>query len=347
MRLVVLALVALMTACGPGEEVSSAPSLTPIGGCADPVKCSTPPPAYTPYAGPSCDAPLTTIGDADEWLVPTLDGQGGATAVIAVGVRPNGRGCAGMASGWFGPFPRISAVAARSRMAALNDPVASIDAVYLPWNRMLPPSSDTQVVWRAVRQSGHEVFLFGSGDLYEGGWVRAIVAGSAIASPKRYAVATAADVLVGMSTDPFVVEQLRYLRADTGEPHPPVLDPRLDRPLRVVGAHKPYTIDLWIVPIRDRSDEVVAIIDVAIGQDGLGSGIEVRGWSGTFPRIAADRATLLATTADDPAVAADLAWAEEYYVSPGGPVAPGWLVTRRSGAQVFVSEDALVVSAPK
>src|SRR5216683_7418051 len=60
MRLVVLALVALMTACGPGEEVSSAPSLTPIGGCADPVKCSTPPPAYTPYAGPSCDAPLTT-----------------------------------------------------------------------------------------------------------------------------------------------------------------------------------------------------------------------------------------------------------------------------------------------
>src|SRR6266545_5516093 len=76
-RSIVIVFVALVTACGPGDgalsavnpsataattatPAGSAPSLTPIGGCSDPVKCSTPPPGYTPYAGPACDAPLTT-----------------------------------------------------------------------------------------------------------------------------------------------------------------------------------------------------------------------------------------------------------------------------------------------
>jgi hypothetical protein len=303
------------------------------------------------------------IGDPDEWLVPLLDGQGGATEVISVGVRPDGRGCVGMSSGWSGSFPRISIDAARRRTAGPNDPVASIEAVYLPWTKSLPLSSNTNMVWRAVRQSGHEVFLFDSGEIYEGGRVRAVLGQLSPSAPlrgdppgasprptptfpPRYPVATAEQVLAGVSTDPFLIDHLRYLRAETGEPHPPVLDPRPDRPLRVTGLHKPWTVDVWIVPIRDRGGNVVSVVAISISADGLGSAWEARGWSGPLPAVTAAEATRLASAPSDPAVSVELGWAEEYYVSPGGATAPGWLATRESGARVVVTEDRVVVPAP-
>jgi hypothetical protein len=390
---------------GPSVSPMPSTRIPNVMTCADmptDPKCSTPPPGWTPQPAAPCDHPLGTldevraatgdwhlgpgqtappgnvlpvgdpilvhglrVGDADEWLVPVLDGHGGASEVIAVGVRANGRGCAGMSSGWSGPFPLISIAAARRRTAGPSDPVASIEAVHLPWTNALPPSSDTNMVWRAIRQSGHEVFLFGSGDLYDGGRVRAILGwyfqnaplrgdpSSATPRPSptfapRYPVATAEQVLAGLSTDPFLIDHLRYLRAETGEPHPPVLDPRPDRPVRVTGLHKPYTVDLWLVPIRDRSANVVSVVAVSINsQDGLGSAIEARGWSGEFPAVTAAEATRLASTSGDPAVSVELGWAEEYYVSPGGVTAPGWLATRQSGARVVVTEDRAVVPEPR
>ncbi len=377
----------------PPPTVSGASTPT---GCSDPAKCSTPPPGYTPYPGPPCDAPLTTpaeirmaaaamhvgpgqtappggiaaygepvlvhamrVGDPDEWLVPRTDGAQGASEVVAVGVRANGRGCAGMSQGWWGPFPRISLDAARGRAAGPNDPVGSIEAVYMPFNKSLPVSSGANMVWRVVRQSGHEVILFDSGSIYEGSRVREILGGDlrgdlAGATPRpspsfppRYPVANADQVLVGLRTDPFFIAQLRYLRAETGEPHVPVVDPQPDRPLRTLGLHKPYTVDLWIVPVRDRAANVVSIIAVSIADDGLGSAVEARGWSGAFPRISSDDAKRLGSAPNAPAITAELGWAEEYYVAPGGPTAPSWLVTRQGGERVVVTEDGTVVMPPK
>jgi len=46
-------------------------------------------------------------------------------------------------------------------------------------------------------------------------------------------------------------------------------------------------------------------------------------------------------------LSAVLRWAPEYSVAPGGPTAPFWLVTRRSGSQVVVTEDRVVAPAPR
>ena len=368
-------------------------AVTPSSNCSDPIKCSTPPPGYTPYLGPPCQAPLTTAdeiraaaaemgafsvatssspglgepilvhamapGDEDEWLVPMSDGRGGASGVVAVSVRANGRGCAGMASGWGGPFPRISIDAARRRATGPNDPVALIEAVHFPWVNVLPPASDTSMVWRAVRQSGREVFLFDSGDLMEGPFVRsmfgvmplrgeppgATLRPAPVRAP-QYPVATADQVLTGAMTDPFVIEHLRYLRAQTGEPHPPVVDPWLNRPVHVIGLHKPYTVDLWIIPVRDRAGAIVSLISIGT-VNGLGQATEARAWSGPFPRVSESDAKRVASLPNDPAVSAQLGWAEEHFVSPGGPTAVSWLVTRRSGVQVVITEEAALVAPPR
>jgi hypothetical protein len=299
------------------------------------------------------------IDEPDVWLVPLSDGAQGASEVIAVGVNANGRGCAGMSQGWSGPFPRISADAARRRAYGPNDPVASIEAVYLPFERSLPVSSGANFVWRATRQSGHEVFLFDSGSIYEGARLREILGAGLRGDPPgatsrpaasmrpRYPVATADQVLAGLRSDPFFVAQLRYLRAETGEPHQPVVDPQPGQPMRVLGLHKPYTIDLWIVPVRDQGTNVVLVVAVAIDMDGLGSAVEGRGWSGAFPRLSSDEAKRLGATPDRMAVDAELGWAEEYNVSPGGPTAPSWLVTRQGGERVVVTEEGAVVPLPK
>jgi hypothetical protein len=50
-------------------------------------------------------------------------------------------------------------------------------------------------------------------------------------------------------------------------------------------------------------------------------------WSGLFPRVSENNAKRIASLASDPAISAQLGWAEEYYVSPGGPTAVSWLVT--------------------
>ena len=388
-------LTASVAACDLPSEVLPAASGSPAPGrspsdCSDPITCATPPPGFAPYVAPPCDVPLTTTdeiraaaarmgafsgspgaslgepmlvramapGHRDEWLVPMIDGRGDASAVVVVSVNANGRGCAGMATGWSGPFPRISIDAARRRTAGPNDPVALIEAVHFPFTKSLPPASDTQMVWRAVRQSGREVFLFGSGDLMEGYIVRArfdtpLRGESAGATPRPqsstpslYAVATADQALAGAIADPFVIEQLRYLRAQTGEPHPPVADPWLDRPIRVLGLHKPYTVDLWIIPVRDRGGAIVSIISIS-ERDGLGMAGGARAWSGPFPRVSEADAQRLGSLAGDPAVSAQLGWAEEYYVSPGGPTAVGWLVTRRSGGRVVVTEEGSVATEPK
>jgi hypothetical protein len=398
--------VVLLSACDIGQGARSAgstasptgsipvPVAAPNSNCSDPIKCSTPPPGYTTYLGPPCDASLTTAdeiraaaaqmgafsattpgttpvygepvlvhamapGHEDEWLVPMSDSRGGASAVVAVSIRANGRGCAGMASGWGGPFPRISIDAARGRAAGPNDPVALIEAVHFPWVNVLPPASGTSMVWRAVRQSGREVFLYGSGTLLEGSLVRSIFRTTPLrgeppgATPRpepvsapQYAVATADQALTGAMTDPFVIEHLRYLRAQTGEPHPPVADPWLDRPVHVLGLHKPYTVDLWIVPVRDRAGAIVSLISIFEG-DGRGYAFATRAWSGPFPLVSEADAKRLGSLVNDPAISAQLGWAEEEYVSPGGPSAVSWLLTRRSGVQVVVTEDAAVVPPPR
>jgi hypothetical protein len=161
--------------------------------------------------------------------------------------------------------------------------------------------------------------------------------------PPRYPVRTTDEVLAGLRTDAYFLEHLRYLRAETGEPHPPVIDPRAGVPVRVVGIHKPYTVDVWLVPIRERAGDVVSIVDVRIDDDGLGSALTARGWSGPFPRVAEADARTLASAPDDPAVDATLGWAEEYIASPGGATAPVWLITRRGGAQLMVTEERGVV----
>jgi hypothetical protein len=299
-------------------------------------------------------------GDADEWLVPISDGAGGASSVVAVSVRANGRGCAGMSAGWWGPFPRISIDAARLRAAGPNDPVQFIEAVYLPFTKSLPPGSDTNLVWRAVRESGHEVFLFDSGSLHEGGFVRAFIRDTTALRDERpgatappaptfrptYPVGSSTAVLAGARADVFVIDYLRYLRGETGEPRPLVVGPWLDTPVRAVGLHKPYTIDLWIVPVRDRAGAIVSLIAVG-DHDGTGQAMEARAWSGAFPRVSEADATRLASLGSDPAVTAQLGWADEYTVSPGGPTAVNWLVTRRSGARVVVTEERVVLPAPQ
>jgi hypothetical protein len=369
----------------------SIPVATPKGDCSDPIKCSTPPPGYTPFVATPCDAPLTTAdeiraaaaafsgstpgtlalygqpilvramapSDRGEWLVPMSDGHGGASGVVVVSVNANWRGCAGMGSEWNGPFPLISIDAARRRAAGPNDPVALIEAVHFPFTKSLPPASDVWMVWRVVRQSGREVFLFGSGDLMEGSFVRSVFHATPLrgelpgATPRpepvwapQYAVATADQVLAGAMTDPFVIDHLRYLRAQTGEPHPPVVDPWLDRPIRVVGLHKPYTVDLWIVPVRDRAGAIVSLLSI-FERDGRGNAFATRAWSGPFPVVSEADAKRLGSLADDPAISVQLGWAEEYYLSPGGPSAVSWLVTRRSGAQVVATEEAAVVAPPR
>ena len=394
-----LVLVASLAACGVQRDALSAgsgsPAPTPASSCSDPIKCSTPPPGYTPYLGPPCDAPLTTaseiriaaaqmyttpgqpqasvaaygdpvlvhpmrVGDPDEWLVLMSDGAGGAAGVVAVTVRANGRGCAGMASGWSGPFPRIARDAARLRATGPNDPVTVIEAVYLPFNKSLPPASELNLVWRAVRESGYEVFLFDSGDLVEGGLVRALTGestplrGAPAGSTARpgptfrplYSVSTADQALAGARNDAFVIDYLRYLRGEPGQRGGLVSEPRLDTPVRVIGLHKPYTVDLWVVPVRDRGGAVVSLIAVG-DRDGSGQAMEARAWSGSFPRVSEADAKRVASIASDPAVSAQLGWAEEYFVSPGGPTAVSWLVTRLSGTQVVVTEEGAAVPPPR
>jgi hypothetical protein len=367
------------------------PARTPPA-CPDPITCSTPSPGYTTPLGPPCDSPITTpdeiraaaarmgafsatpgtgvapgepilvhamaSGSSDVWLVPAPDDRGGASGVVAVSIGANGRGCAGMASGWAGPFPRISIDAARGRAAGPNDPVALIEAVYLPFTKSLPPGYGTEMVWRAVRQSGYEVFLFGSGDLYEGGYVRALLqdplrgARSGSTPPPTpsfrplYPTSTGDQVLAAARNDVFVIDYLRYLRGESGLSDALVADPRLDTPLHVVGLHKPYTVDLWVIPVRDRDGAIVSLIAVS-DRDGSGQATEARAWSGPFPRVSESDAKRIASLASDPAILAQLGWAEAYYVSPGGPTAMSWLVTRRSGAQVVVTEDGAVVPPPR
>jgi len=50
--------------------------------------------------------------------------------------------------------------------------VAAIEAVSFPWTNALPPSGEADPVWRIVRTSGLEVFLFDSGDLSPGAAIR-------------------------------------------------------------------------------------------------------------------------------------------------------------------------------
>jgi len=400
--LAVAILLASLAACeaAPGKlsaGISPPPSPTSATAtCPDPIKCSTPPPGWTPYLGPPCDATLTTADeiraaaaqmhaipgepqapyaqygvpllvhpmraeDRDEWLVPISDGAGGASGVVAVSVRPDGRGCAGTSTGWSGLFPQISIDAARQRVAGPNDPVTMIEAVYLPFTRELPPGSDTNMVWRAVRQSGYEIFLFGSGDLYEGGFVRARIQESTPLRDERpgasarpgpsyrptYAVGTAGEVLAGACTDAFVIDYLRYLRGETGGTRALVVDPRLDAPIRVLGLHKPYTVDLWIVPVRDGTGAIVSLIAIGDSDGGKGQALQARAWSGPFPRVSEEEAKRISSLGSDPGMSARLGWAEEYFLSPGGPTAVNWLVTRRSGSEVVVTENGAIVAAPK
>lgn len=388
-----LLLATLLAACeGPPGVLSAASASPPAGtqpACSDPITCSTPPPGYTTPLGPPCYSPLTTpdeiraaagafsampgtgvalgepilvhamaSGRSDVWLVAAPDDRGGASGVVAVSIRANGRGCAGMSSEWSGPFPRISIDAARGRAAGPNDPVTLIEAVYLPFTKSLPPGYGTEMVWRAVRQSGYEVFLFGSGDIYEGGFVRSVfqepLRGARAGSPPPpiptfrpfYPVATSDQVLAAARRDVFVIDYLRYLRGESGLSDALVADPRLDTPLHVVGLHKPYTVDLWVIPVRDRGGAIVSVIAVS-DRDGSGQATEARAWSGPLPRVSESDAKRIASLASDPAISAQLGWAEAYYVSPGGPTAVSWLVTRRSGTQVVVTEDGAVVPAPR
>jgi hypothetical protein len=299
------------------------------------------------------------VGEPDEWLVPIADGAGGASSVVVVTVGANGRGCAGMASGWSGPFPRIGIDAARRRAIGPNDPVTLIEAVYFPFNKSLPPASETNMVWRVVRASGYEVFLFDSGDQMEGSFVRGLTRGSValrgepsagIARPSptfrpTYPVGSPDQVVAAARADAFVVDYLRYLRGGTGAAHPLVDGPWLDTPVRAVGLHKPYTTDLWIMPVRDRAGVIVSLIAVG-DSDGTGQAVEARAWSGVFPRVSEVDAKRIGSVASDPAASAHLGWAEEYFVSPGGPTAVSWLITRRSGARVVVTEEGAVVPAP-
>jgi hypothetical protein len=404
--------VLLAAACGSTQAALSSatgsPTPTPTQSapsapCTDPVKCSTPPPGYTPPLPAPCDFPLSTadqiraaaahmdmppgqtppprgtaaygepllvhalrVGDPDAWLVPMTDGQGGASQVVAVGIRANGHGCAGVSSGWSGPFPSISEAAAKRRGAGPNDPVATIEAVFLQPARELPVSWDTQFVWRIVRASGYEVFLFANGDLYPRDLVLtllgrgspgdqwrgepAVTSSAFVWPPRRYPVGSASEVLSGLAADPFFVEYLRYLRDQTAYQHPAVDDPRADGPLRVRGlatTRSAAITDEWLVPMRDRAGSVVSIIEVTISsQDGQGYAFAARGWSGPFPAVSEADAREIGSIRGIEVASAELMWGPEEIVAPGGPMAPFWWVTLKTGDHIVVTEDRMAHRAP-
>ena len=327
----------------------------------------TPPPGgQTAYGEPVLVHALL-VGDADEWLVPMTDGLGGASQVVAVGVRSNGHGCAGMSSGWSGPFPAISEAAARIRGVGPNDPVATIEAVYLPFTKELPVSLDTHLVWRIVRASGYQLFLFDSGELYSGDVVLTILAhlsasahwrgepaagvGTVAWPPQLYPVGSASEVLSGLATDPFFVQYLRYLRDQTAYHHAAIDDPRADSPVRVRGlvtTQSSAVTDVWLVPVRDRAGSVVSIIEVPISsQDGRGYALAARGWSGAFPAVSEADARDIGSIRGIQVISSELMWVPEYLIRPGGPTAPFWLITLRTGDRVVVTEDGKAVAAPR
>lgn len=208
-----LALAACGLSAGPGPTPSPGTHLQNActGAQADPLTCSSPPPGWTLPSPLPCDRPLRTsdeikaavrpsqpqspatswvnqlgepisvralqIGRADTWLVPHLVTGGGAEWISVVEVAGPQRGCLVMGSGWAGPFPRLDEGGARARADVPGDPVRSIEAVFIPQLRgfALPYASEVAFVWRVVRASGSEVFVFTSGEVIAGTDVRAAI----------------------------------------------------------------------------------------------------------------------------------------------------------------------------
>jgi hypothetical protein len=218
-----------------------------------------------------------------------------------------------------------------------------------------------------MRASGYQLFLFDDGDLLAGDVVLAILGRSSVGThwrgepaagigtvvwpPQRYPVGSASEVLSGLATDPYFVEYLRYLRDETIHHHETVDDPRADSPLRVRGlvtTVAPAITNEWLVPVRDRAGSLVSIIVVTISpQDGRGYMYAARGWSGAFPAVSEADARDIGSIRGIQVISAELMWAPENLVHPGGPTAPFWLITLRTGDRVVVTEDGMAAAAPR
>jgi hypothetical protein len=161
--------------------------------------------------------------------------------------------------------------------------------------------------------------------------------------PSRYQVRTAAEVLAGMASDPFV----------TG--NSASWDPKsLGTPI-YVRALRASDQDLWLVPEVNQG-KVVAVIVVSVGKDGLGAaGIKAGGPISngapnlTVPPLSEDRAWEIAGPMLTNRGTAELVW---MLVDPRSgflvqEIRPMWRLTSRAGAVAYVTSDGQLVSEPQ
>lgn len=100
----------------------------------------------------------------------------------------------------------------------------------------------------------------------------------------------------------------------------------------------------YLVPVNV-GHTTIAILEVRVDTQGLGSLDAVRGWSITssFPAISEAAALARASAPEDRAVSAELVWTEIRGQSE--PLQPFWRLRRASGAAYFLFENGMLVSA--
>jgi len=164
------------------------------------------------------------------------------------------------------------------------------------------------------------------------------------ASPKRWSAHSVAEVEANLASDGNYAAAIARLSSGP-EPDPRAVGriPTLGTPLFVRGLAVGNP-DEYLVPVNI-GVETIAIIKIGVDAKGLGQIDAVRGWSNapTFPATTQASAMVIASTAADPAVKAELVWAQIRAVADD--LQPFWRLTRASGAVYFLFEDGRLTAA--
>jgi hypothetical protein len=163
--------------------------------------------------------------------------------------------------------------------------------------------------------------------------------------PLRYPVTTAAEVLAGVATDPFVTGNSPNWDAKS-----------LGTPV-FVRALRPTDQDLWLVPENSEGTKTFRIVVVNVARDGLGAaGMKAGGLTAdpaapsiAVPPLSEERAWQLAATVLPDRGTAELVW---MFVSPSSgffveEIRPMWRLSSRTGSVEYVTSDGQLVNAAK
>lgn len=171
-----------------------------------------------------------------------------------------------------------------------------------------------------------------------------------LVTPRPWQAVTAADVLRGIASDPWVADTIKQV-PQSGSP---VFAGRASAPVTLgtpvfVRAILPGAMSEWLIPLQS-AGATVGVIGAKVDQDGRGAASFYTSWGGSFPHaISVSDAIAKGSVPTDPVVRTELVWAT---VSPleGGPGTaeyPFYRLVRRSGSEWFLFQNGNLVAADK